>query len=324
MSNRWTRRQFLERMTHMAGAITVGAAAGRGPAPGASALPRRTLGRTGAKVSIVGLGLGPLGIANYPPEEVEQVVTAALDLWGGVVCLDVQPDYGDAESSLAPLLARRRRDIFIVTKTWEQAESAVLASIQESLRRLKVSVLDAVLLNNIGMFDGERLFRPGGALAGLKKAQKQGLVRFIGISGHMGTGAFVKALESGEFDIVMPVVNFVDRHTYNFEEKVLPVAAKHDVGIAAMKVLGGAVSLDYSKRSQRALLIGHDYRPAVHYALGIAGVATAIIGCKTVKEVQSAAEAARSYRPLDGERYAALMERGRQLAAQWGEHFGPR
>ena len=199
-----------------------------------------------------------------------------------------------------------------------------MASVHKSLRLLKTSDLDAILLNNIGMFDFERLFRPGGAVAGLKKAQKQGLVRYIGISGHMGTSAFVQALESGEFDIAMPVVNFVDRHTYNFEEKILPFAAKHNVGIAAMKVLGGAVSLDYSTRSQHAMLSGNDYLPAIHYALGVAGVATVIIGCKTVKEVQSAATAARSYRPISGERYATLMERGRQLAAQWGEHFGPR
>jgi len=324
MSKRWTRRQFLERMAHVAGAITVGTTVGYRPVSGTSALPQRTLGRTGAKISIIGLGLGPLGIANYSPAEVEKVVTAALDLWGGVVYLDVQPDYGDAEPNLAPLLLRHRQDIFIATKTWEQSESAVMASVQESLRRLKVSYLDAILLNNIGMFDFERLFRPDGALAGLKKAQKQGLVRYIGISGHMGTSAFVQALESGEFDIVMPVVNFVDRHTYNFEEKVLPIAAKHNVGIVAMKVLGGAVSWDYSTRSQCALLTGNDYQPAIHYALGVTGVSTAVIGCKTVKEVQSAAEAARSYRPINGKRYAALMERGRELAAQWGEHFGPR
>jgi predicted aldo/keto reductase-like oxidoreductase len=252
----------------------------------------------------------------------EKVVTAALDTWGGVVYIDVQPDYGDAEKNLAPLLLKRRQDIFIATKTWEQSESAVLVSVQESLRRLGVSYVDAILLNNIGMFDFERLFRPEGALAGLRKAQKQGLMRYIGISGHMGTSVIARALESGEFDIVMPVINFVDRHTYNFEEKVLPIAAKHNVGIVAMKVLGGAISWDYSTRSQRALLTGIDYRPAIHYALGVTGVSAAVIGCKTVEEVQSAMEAARSYRQINRKRDVAIMERGKELAAQWGEHFG--
>lgn len=323
MSHRWTRRQFLERLAQAGAATTVGISIGYTPVLGTSALPQRTLGRTGVKISILGLGLGPLGIANYSPVEMGKIVAAALDLWGGVVYVDVQPDYGDAEQNLAPLLLRRRQDIFIATKTWEQSESAVMASVRESLRRLRVSHLDAILLNNIGMFDFERLFRPEGALSGLRKAQKQGLVRYLGISGHMGTSAFAQALESGEFDIAMPVVNFVDRHTYNFEEKVLPIAAKHNVGIVAMKVLGGAVSWDYSTRSQRALLIGTDYEPAIHYALGVTGVSTAVIGCKTVKEVQSATKAARSYRPINGKRYAALMERGRELAALWGKHFGP-
>jgi len=164
-------------MAHVGAATTVAMTVGYRPVLGTSALPQRTLGRTGAKISILGLGLGPLGIANYSPAEVEKIVTAALDLWGGVVYLDVQPDYGDAEQNLAPLLLRRRQDIFIATKTWEQSESAVMASVQDSLHRLKVSRVDAVLLNNIGMFDFERLFRPKGALAGLKKAQKHGRVR---------------------------------------------------------------------------------------------------------------------------------------------------
>jgi hypothetical protein len=138
----------------------------------------------------------------------------------------------------------------------------------------------------------------------------------------MGTSAFARALESGEFDIVMPV-SFLTGTPTILREKILLIAVKHNVGIVAMKVLGGAVSWDYSTRSQRALLTGNDYQPAIHYALGVTGVSTAVIGCKTVKEVQSAMEAARSYRLINGKRYAALMERGRELATQWGEHFGP-
>jgi len=324
MNNEKTRRQFLELVFKASVASALVTTAECRPDSRSSALPQRTLGRTGEKLSILGLGLGPLGIAHYSPAEVEKVVEVALDLWGGVVYLDVQPDYGDAELYLASLLSKRRKQIFIATKTWEQSESAVMISVQKSLRRLEVSKVDAVLLNNIGMFDVDRLFQPDGALAGLKRAQREGLVRYIGISGHMGTGACARALESGEFDIVMPAINFVDRHTYNFEEKVLPAAAKHNVGVVAMKILGGAVSWDYSTRSQRALLTGDDYLPAIHYALDVRGVCTAIIGCKTVHEVRLAAEAARSYHKMDERVYANLVKRGKELATQWGEHFGPR
>jgi predicted aldo/keto reductase-like oxidoreductase len=209
----------------------------------------------------------------------------------------------------------------MVTKTWEQQKAKVVASIEESLRRLGIESADAVLLNNIGLFDLERLFKPDGALDGLRELRKRGLVRYVGLSGHMLTRAFIQTLESGEFDVAMFVVNFVDRHTYNFEEKVIPVARRHDVGVAAMKVLGGAAS-GYERRDQRSLLTGSDIEPAIHYALGVPGVCTAVIGCKSIEEVRLAGQAARRYRPVSKEQYQALMQRGKQLAKEWGQHLG--
>jgi len=121
----------------------------------------------------------------------------------------------------------------------------------------------------------------------------------------------------------MPALNFVDRHTYNFEGTVLSVAHKREVAVVAMKVLGGAVGWDYSTRAQRALLLGDDYEPALRYALGLPGVATAIVGCKSVEEVRQATDAASRFSPLHEAELARLLERGKVLAAQWGTHFGP-
>ena len=141
------------------------------------------------------------------------MVHAALDEWGGLVIMDVQPDYGDAERHLAPVLRARRNQIFIMTKTWEQARAGAFASVQQSVRRLGVEYVDAVLLNNIGLFDLGRLFSTDGALAGLRDARRDGMLRYVGLSGHMGRDRFATALDSGEFDIAMPALNFVDRHT---------------------------------------------------------------------------------------------------------------
>lgn len=265
--------------------------------------------------------MGPLGIANYPPDEVQAVVRAAVE--EGINYFDLQPDYGESERYLAPFLQEGRHDLFVVTKTWEQSGKEALASVRESARRLGTDYLDAVLLNMVVLFDSERLFRHDGALAALKEARKEGLVRFLGVSAHLGVDSLARVVDSGEFDIVMPVINFVDRHTYNFEEKVLPVAVKHGLGVAAMKVLGGAVDLDYSTRQQRALLEPRHHESAVHYALSMPGISTAVVGCKSVEEVHRAAQAARRYRPLDDTAMDALLRRGRQLAAQWGEHLGP-
>ena len=191
------------------------------------------------------------------------------------------------------------------------------------MRRFGVEYVDAVLLNNIGLFDPGRLFSTDGALAGLRDAQRDGLLRYVGLSGHMGRDRFAIALDSGEFDIAMPALNFVDRHTYNFEGTVLPVAHKHGAAVVAMKVLGGAVGWDYSTRAQRALLLGDDYEPALHYALGLPDVAAAIVGCRSVEEVRQAKETASRFSPLNEAEIARLLDRGKMLAAQWGTHFGP-
>jgi len=241
MTDRRTRRAFLRTIARGSAAISLGTALGTEGCASRALLPQRILGRTGVKASILGLGLGPLGIAGYTAQELQTVAQAALEEWGGPVIIDVQPDYGDAESHLAFLLRARRNQIFIMTKTWEQARADAFASVQCSVRRLGVEYVDAVFLNNIGLFDLGRLFSRDGALAGLRDAQRGGLLRYVGLSGHMGRDRFATALDSGEFDIAMPALNIVDRHTYNFEGTVLPVARKHGVAVVAMKVLGGAV-----------------------------------------------------------------------------------
>jgi predicted aldo/keto reductase-like oxidoreductase len=321
MKDSYNRREFLHRLAVLSGGFAAGRRASGQEARPPVPLAKRVLGRTGAKIPVLGLGLGPLGIANFPPEKLQAVVEAAIEDWGSPVLVDVQWDYGQAEINLAPLLKKRRTDIFMVTKTWEQQQEKVIASIEESLRRLAIESVDAVLLNNIGLFDLERLFKPGGALAGLQDLRKRGLVRHLGLSGHMLTRAFIRTLESGEFDLAMFVVNFVDRHTYNFEEKVIPVARRHDVGVAAMKVLGGSAS-GYERKDQKPLLAGSDIEPAIHYALSVPDVCTTVIGCKSVEEVRQAGQAARRYRPMSGEQHQALLKRGEQLAKKWGQHLG--
>ncbi len=310
-----------DRLAVLGGAVAFGTAAMKQDISPAAPLPKRILGRTAANIPVLGLGLGPLGIADFPPEDLQAVVEAAIEDWGSPVLVDVQWDYGQAETNLAPLLKKRRADIFIVTKTAKQERAEVVASIEESLKRLGIEAADAVLLNNIGLLDLDRLFKPGGALAGLQELRKRGLVRHLGMSGHMLTQAFIRTLESGEFDLAMFVVNFVDRHTYNFEEKVIPVAKKHNAGILAMKVLGGAAS-GYERKDQRAMVADADIEPAIHYALGVPSVCTAVIGCKSIEEVRLAGQAARRYRPMSREQYQALMKRGARLAKIWGQHLG--
>ncbi len=316
-----TRREFLQQSITTAGSVCLGATL-RGVQASTSkpgSMPLRKLGRTGIEVSIVGMGLAPLGLAGYSAEEFEATTQAAIE--EGINYFDVQPNYGNAERYFAPVLRRQRDRAFIVTKTWETSRDKALRSLNASLEQLQVASVDAIFLNNIGLYDLGQLFRSEGALAALKQLRKEGKTRFLGLSGHMGAGQFVKALETGEFDIVMAPLNFVDRHIYSFERDILPVAQKLGVAVVAMKVLGGAAGLNYETREQKARIAPEYHERAVRYALGLPGVCSAVIGCKNQAEARAAARYGRQYRPLTAPELTALDQRGRELAAEWGAHY---
>jgi aryl-alcohol dehydrogenase-like predicted oxidoreductase len=246
-------------------------------------------------------------------------VQAALDQ--GVNYFDMQPDYGDAELYLAPIIRRHRDGLFLVTKTGEKSKTGVLESVRGSLDRLGVDRIDAVMLNNIGDYRLDEVFGKEGALAGLMEARRRGQARSFGISGHYQPEHFARCLETGEFDIAMAPFNFVDRFIYSFEQEILSVAAKHDVGVVAMKVFGGAVGLRYNTREQKALLAADEHKLSVRYALSLPGVCSAVIGCKSTSEVSIAANLGRTYCPLRGAELASTQARGKQLASHWGRHY---
>lgn len=315
MERRLNRRQFL------GGAATGVGLAALPASYGADApIPTRTLGRIGFKNSILGLGMAPIGMMGSSRAEAERLVDEALDL--GVNYVDVAPNYSDAEAKLAPMLKRRRDGIFLVTKVEAQRKDGILGQIRNSLKLMGVDHLDAVHLHNLGDFDLKAVFEDeNGGMAGLREAKRLGYVRYFGISGHLKPWKFTEAIKTGEVDLVMSAMNFVDRHTYNFEEKVLPEARKHGTAVVAMKVLGGAVRMDYGHPNP-AMLADY-YESAVRYALGLDGISAVVLGLKNSDEIRKAAATARAYKPLSAAELETLTARGKELAQQWGPHFGP-
>ena len=294
-----------------------------GAAPNTATLPMRTLGRTHVPVSLLGLGMAPLGSGGTSAAQAEAVVRAALDQ--GVTYIDVSPDYGDAEDKLKPVLADRktREGVFLVTKVnpKEPTAEGVQRQIERSLKRMGVERVDAVHIHNLGDWDMAALTAPNGALVGLKEARRRGLVRFLGTSGHMRPARFVTALETGDIDLTMNALNFADRHTYDFEGLVLPAARRHGTAVVAMKVLGGAQNWRYDGQTPGTLAQYHER--AIRYSLGLPGVRVAVLGLSTVEEVAQAARVARAYRPLSAAQQSALLAEGKKLAAARGLYYGP-
>jgi len=198
----------------------------------------------------------------------------------------------------------------------------VLATVEESLRLLQTDHLDLVHLHNIGDFDVDRLMEKDGPLTGLQEAKRRGWLRFIGASGHQRVEKMLAAVKTGELDVIMPAVNFVDQHIYAYETKVLPEARRRNVGIVAMKVLGGAPGFQY-RTPVPCFMPRERITDAIRYALSLPGVATAVIGFNYVEQVRQAVAVAKAYRPLTAAERRELDSAGKTLAAAWGEHLGP-
>jgi uncharacterized protein len=124
--------------------------------------------------------------------------------------------------------------------------------------------------------------------------------------------------------VLLVVVNFVDRHTYNFEEKVLPIAVRQNAGIVAMKVFGGASNKagGYKNPAAGSQMPAEHLELAVRYALGVPGVATLNIGVHNRQQLLADMEMVRRWRPLTPVEQSKVARLGSQLAAQWGRHFG--
>jgi aryl-alcohol dehydrogenase-like predicted oxidoreductase len=318
-----SRRDFLK--TAGAGAA-VALAAGEGAAVDKATLPQKVLGKTKVKVPVLGLGTAPAG---FRPEK-EAVKFYHLCIDSGITYIDTAPEfagYGKAQVYLGPVLKERRKDVFLVTKCFEPNGDKALQLLKKNLAELKVERADLVYAHSIGddKMTPEKIYAADGVCKALEKARRDGLTRFIGVSGHCRPDRFLKALEEWDYDVQMNAVSLVARHIYNFEGKVWPRAAKKKIGLAAMKVFGGAAgspSTD-SKAAKGAKMPDKLKQAALRYALGLADVTVVVVGIHDAEELKQNLEWLKAYKPLTAEELKDLDKSTRELATKWGKPYGP-
>lgn len=324
-----SRRAFVKTSSLLAGGVIVGAASreaamAQDPAVGnADPFPTRVLGRTKQEVTTLTLGTAPCGLSpKIPPAEIAKIVDEALDL--GITSIDTAPAYKQSEEGIGMTLGKRRKDVFLATKVLADGLDEAEQSLSKSFELLRTDWFDLVYYHSVGDHDIEKATAAGGVFDWLVKQKKAGKFRFLGISGHHLPKMFVPLIETGEVDVLLTVINFVDRHTYGFEDKVLPVARKHNVGIVAMKVFGGARKSAGSYGNPKAPPeLDLEYlEQAVRYSLGTPGVATANIGVHNREQLRKNVAMVRNYQALSDDEQRDLTTLGRSLARQWGAHFG--
>jgi aryl-alcohol dehydrogenase-like predicted oxidoreductase len=291
-----------------------------GGARAAGSLPTRRLGKINFQAGILGLGAQHLGDPGVEQAMVDRVIGEAMD--NGLNYVDTAPTYNLSEERVGRALKGKRDKVFLVSKVETQARGDVLYQIRDSLRKLQTDYLDCVHIHNISRDDRyprlDLVLAENGTLGGLLQAKKQGMIRHIGCTSHLRPARALPAFETGEIDLFMCSLNFVERHIYGYEEKVLPEARRRNIGVIAMKVLGGPV-----RPAGARLVSPADYRATLRYVWGVPGVAVAIIGIRTPQELRQALEAARAYQPLAPPEISEVTSRGKLLAAQWGPLRGP-
>ena len=286
------------------------------PSAELSDIPRRPLGRTGERVSCIGLGGWHLALSHVSARLAEKLIHAAIDR--GVDFMDNCWDYneGTSEERMGKALAGGRRErVFLMTKIDGRSGKEATRQLEQSLKRLKTDCIDLVQHHEMLRFDdADRIFEEDGAQPALERAREAGKLRYIGFTGHKNPHIHLHtlevALEHGTtFDAVQMPLNVMDAHFRSFQRQVLPHLVKQQVGVLAMKTMANGRILQSKTVSATECL---------HYALNLP-TSVVITGCDSMEILDQACEAARTFRPMGEAEVAALLARTR-AAAMTGEY----
>lgn len=196
-------------------------------------LERRSLGRTGESLSLI--GFGGIVVMDATPEQASTRVAHAIER--GVNYFDVAPSYGNAEERLGPALAPYRKNIFLACKTQKRDRAGSMAELESSLRQMQTDHFDLYQLHAVTTRDDvDRIFASDGAIETFEAARKAGKVRFLGFSAH-SVDAALALMDRFAFDTILFPVNFATWHAGNFGPQVLETAQRKHMGILALKAM---------------------------------------------------------------------------------------
>ena len=266
-------------------------------------IPEAPFGTTGHESTRTIFGAAALGSLSQAAAD----PTLAVLLEHGVNHIDTAASYGDSELRLAPWLARNPGRFFLATKTGERDYAGAREQIRRSLERLGVDHVDLLQLHNlVDVIEWETALREGGALQAAVEARDEGLVRFIGVTGHGLTVArmHLRSLERFPFDSVLLPYSYVQMldATYAADfEALATVCAERGVAVQTIKSISLA---PWDGREQTAatwykpLREQADIDLAVHWVLGRPGVFLNTVGDVTLlPQVLDAASRCKSRPP---------------------------
>jgi len=309
----------LSRRRLLGGALAVGAgallggSATAGPEAKRPVLPTRPFGKTGRTVTVFGLGCFYVGGAASDAAGAE-VVRRALD--AGCTYFDTAPSYhaGASERRVGIGLEGRRSAVFLATKTLERNGALARRELEASLKRLQTDHVDLIQIHCVRTAaDLASVLAPEGPLVALRRAKDEGLVKFVGVTGHEDPQVMKAAIESDAFDSVLIPLNPVDLHWASFVDGTLPTAVAKGIARVGMKVFASGRLV----RTAGGKAKGLSAEDCLRFAYGL-DVSSAIVGCSTIAEVDEAVRVAAEAKPLDASARAALIADAKRFTGNSG------
>jgi predicted aldo/keto reductase-like oxidoreductase len=274
-------------------------------------IPLRTLGRTGLRVTMIGLGGYHAGLPEKEEDSIA-LIHRALDL--GINFFDNANSYqeGRCEERMGKALEGRRQGIYLMSKVDERDARGAREQLEKSLRRLRTDYLDIWQFHAVSRLpELDIIFGPGGAMETAEQAKKEGKIRFLGLSGHFDPTVQLAAVRRYAFDTIQMPINVVDPHYRSFRSTVLDEAVARNLGVIAMKSLGFGNILSQGIAKVVEALPWTWSQP----------VGVLVSGCERREVLDYNVYLAKTFKPMPESEQAALLERTKPRAGTDVEHY---
>ena len=262
-----------------------------------SDIPMRPLGATGLDVSI--LALGGVKYNFLPDDEAAALVNRAIDL--GINYIDTAYGYEESERKIGLVLRDRRDEVVLATKTIRRDYDAAAAELEQSFERLQTDYIDIVQIHDLhSEQDMATIMKPDGALKAVEELRDAGRVGFVGVTSHVDPVILARALRAYPFDTILTSLGAVHAAVRPFYDTIMPAARERNVGVLAMKVMAYGFLADHVDA-------------ALRYAMGLPGVAAAVVGVDDTAQLEQLVAIASRFKPLTDSESKKLLADARDI-----------
>jgi aryl-alcohol dehydrogenase-like predicted oxidoreductase len=267
-------------------------------------IPHRTFGKTGELLSICGLGGQATLEEAWGHDDAIAIINRAIDL--GINYIDTSAYYGTnargiSERYIGEVMQTRRNEVFLATKTFARYYDGAMSDLEKSLNNLQTDRIDLWQIHSVSAGENlDAIFADTGCLKAFEQARDQGIVRFLGITGHASPAPMKLLLERYPFDTVLMALNAADKYYRSFIEGLLPTAVEKNMGIIGMKIPargrifenGGILTM----------------KEAMGYVLSLP-VSTIIVGIREISELEENIKIAQEFVQLSADEMLVIEKK---------------